>query len=361
MLEFIEKAKLVHGDKYDYSEVEYKSSREKVKIICPIHGEFNQEPASHLRGRGCPKCGRIHKKNDLTELIEKANSIHKNKYDYSKVNYKNHTQKITIICPTHGEFKQSFTEHINQKHGCPKCSKRHNYSTEEFVEMAKVVHGNKYDYSEVEYKNNYSKIRIICPIHGSFEQEPCVHLLGHGCSKCYGNYSYTSEEWIEKAKAVHGNRYDYSITEYKNLATKVKILCSIHGEFEQLPENHLNGYGCFKCSRTIGEDRIAEILREANIEFEEQKSFDDLIFKKKLRFDFYLPKLNTVIEYNGRQHYEWVKLFDKTYKDFLESRHRDWLKRRYCKKKGIKLVVIPYWDFEVIKEKLKVNSIGENK
>ena len=126
---------------------------------------------------------------------------------------------------------------------------RKKLTTEEFIKKAREVHGDKYDYSKVEYNGSFAKVTIICPIHGEFEQTPCSHLRGGGCAKCnWENTRLTTEEFIRKAIEVHGNKYDYSKLEYKDAFKKVTIICPIHGEFEQVPSSHLIGFGCAKCS-----------------------------------------------------------------------------------------------------------------
>ena len=182
--EFIAKAKLVHGDKYDYSKVEYVGALTKVCIICPKHGEFCQEANSHLRGQGCPKCKSKKQTCTTDEFIAKAKKIHGDKYDYSKVNYVNNYTKVCIICHEHGEFWQTPGAHLRGQ-GCPKCkSKKQTCTTDEFIAKAKKIHGDKYDYSKVEYVNRKTKVCIICPKHGEFWQTPSAHLRGQGCPKC---------------------------------------------------------------------------------------------------------------------------------------------------------------------------------
>ncbi len=257
-LEFIEKSKNVHGDKYDYSKVEYLGATEKVCIICPEHGPFYQIPNSHSRGKGCLKCARkiaIKKTYSNTEkFIEKARKKHGNKYDYSKVEYIKAKEKVSIICHNideitnekHGEFLQQPSNHLAGGN-CPKCTG--NYMTQElFIKRARVIHNNQYDYSKVEYKTARKKVNVICPEHGLFSQVPDSHIRGNGCPKCSNIYSPTTREWIEKAKKIHGNRYDYSKTVYKKTHSKVSIICKEHGVFLQTPANHLNGNNCPKCT-----------------------------------------------------------------------------------------------------------------
>ena len=245
--QFISDAKRVHGDKYDYSKVIYVKNNIKVAITCKEHGVFEQEPGSHLKGNGCSKCSGTYSCS-TEEWIEKAKKVHGNTYDYSKVVYNGAFAKVHIICKEHGTFQQTASAHLNGQR-CSKCAKCYRPTTEDWIEKAREVHSHKYDYSKVEYKTNKIKVTIICNEHGEFTQEPGSHLKGYGCKKCVGCYNYTTQEWIEKAKEVHGDTYDYSKVEYKNAFVKVFITCKEHGKFQQVPNTHLQGYGCSKCSR----------------------------------------------------------------------------------------------------------------
>lgn len=160
--EFIERARKVHGDKYDYSKVEYKNNKTKVCIICPIHGEFWQLPCDHLSGNGCKECGVDKRTKEKTKTLEQfitdARKIHGDKYDYSKVNYVDAHTKICIVCPIHGEFWQKPYAHLNGQ-DCPLCvHKSTKYTVDEWIRQAKKVHGDKYDYSKVVYKGKIEKI-----------------------------------------------------------------------------------------------------------------------------------------------------------------------------------------------------------
>ena len=188
--QFIEKAKSVHNNKYNYSKSIYTGRHNKLIITCPIHGDFVQEAGSHLLGNGCPKCGREgtieHQRKSFNQFIKDCRKIHGDKYDYSKVDYRGAKTKVCIIYPIHGEFWQTPDDHINGKHDCPKCvHKNDKYTLQEFINNAKQVHGNKYDYSKVNYINNITKVEIICPEHGSFWQIPTNHILKKcGCPYC---------------------------------------------------------------------------------------------------------------------------------------------------------------------------------
>ncbi|MBO6254657.1 MAG: hypothetical protein J6O49_13580, partial [Bacteroidaceae bacterium] len=251
--EFIKKAREVHGDKYDYSKVEYVNSTTKVCIICPEHGEFWQKPNIHLQNKGCIRCGRhrtaaFHSKSQ-EQFLQDAVKVHGNKYDYSKAEYVDWQTKVVIICPVHGEFTQFPSSHL-QGNGCPKCGNDRTalrMSNEDFINKAKAVHGDRYDYSKVEYVGNKAKVCIICKEHGEFWQEARMHLSGCGCPICAGRKKMRTYDFIKKARSVHGDRYDYSKAEYKGNTEKVCIICPEHGEFWQQASNHLKGAGCPKC------------------------------------------------------------------------------------------------------------------
>jgi Zn finger protein HypA/HybF involved in hydrogenase expression len=186
--EFIIKAKQIHGDKYNYSLVDYIDAHTKVEIICPIHGKFEQRPKNHLYGQGCPKCGNLKQASSqlLTteEFIEKSRKIHGDKYNYSLVDYVNNKIKVTIICPIHGEFKQRPNHHLDGR-GCPECGGSKKKNTKTFIQEAKALYGDFYDYSEVDYKNNSTKVEIICNTCGhNFQIVPNNFLSGKGCPYC---------------------------------------------------------------------------------------------------------------------------------------------------------------------------------
>ncbi len=249
--DFIKQANALHNNKYNYSFVDYKNSYTEVIIVCPVHGDFKQKPSGHLSGKGCLMCSVKKQTKTNEQFIEQVSPIHKNKYDYSLVDYKCSKTKIKIICKTHGEFEQTPGSHLRGQ-GCPKCaSTGMKKTTKGFIKEAKLIHGDKYDYSMVDYKNRVVKIKIICKIHGKFEQSPAGHLSGFGCFKCYGNKPMTTEEFINKAKLIHGDKYKYTFSVYKNSYTKIKIICSVHGLFEQSPRTHLGGGGCSKCANKV--------------------------------------------------------------------------------------------------------------
>jgi len=207
------------------------------------------------------------KKLSTEDFIHRAKTFHNNKYDYSLVVYKNMSTKVIIICPVHGKFLQTPQQHLRSS-GCSKCSGYFQLCKETFIEKAIQVHGDKYDYSKVVYITNKTKVIIICSIHGEFQQRPDCHLRGVGCPKCYTkNAKDNIQSFISKSINTHGYKYDYSKVDYKSANTKVYIICPIHGKFLQLPSNHIAGQGCPKCQQSNGEFQIEIWLKNKNLLF----------------------------------------------------------------------------------------------
>ena len=280
--EFIKLARKVHGDKYDYSKTTCVRLRDKTTIICPIHGEFLQSPKNHLRSTGCDKCNII----TTEEFVQRAKQIHGDRYDYSKTEYISSRKKVIIKCSVHGEFLQEPHAHVIIKSGCYKCGcieggKKTRSTHDVFIERAKNVHGDKYDYSRVNYTRMRDKIIIICPKHGNFKQGVNNHIvLKQGCPKCFNEtrglnqHKITTEEFITRAKKIHGDKYDYSESICYGSCEKVYIRCPIHGIFRQMATKHLRGQGCRKCISKISKSEI-EFLNYLKIPNECRQCFID--------------------------------------------------------------------------------------
>ena len=343
--EFIVKSKKAQKDIYDYKYVKYINNHTEVDISCSIHGIFKQQPRVHLSGSGCPKCGiiktNVANSHKLVNFIETSNKVHDYKYSYSFVDYINSQTKVKIFCFKHGIFEQVPNLHIHQKQGCPKCY-GFNKTTEEFIEQAKAIHGDKCNYSEVEYTNSNTKVKIICKEHGAYYQLPYGHLnsMRTGCPKCY-NLNKTTEEFIEESIKVHGNLYNYEKTIYEKAKNKLTITCNIHGDFLQAPTHHLQGEGCPICKFSSGELRVLNYLKDNNIKHTMQHSFDGCKNKRLLLFDFYLPDFNTCIEYDGLQHFEAVNFFGGS-EGLKKTKMLDGIKDEFCKNNNIRLIRIPY-------------------
>jgi very-short-patch-repair endonuclease len=282
--EFIKRSKKIHGDKYDYSLVETNDIYNKVKIICPTHGVFEQATKSHLKGYECKICGQL------------------------------------------------------------KSNKNRTSNTEEFIKKAKEIHGDEYDYSLVDYKTAKTNVKIICLKHGVFEQTPTNHIHKTnktGCSMCYGTKKRTTEEFIIKAKEIHGDKYDYSLIEYIKSDIRVKIICKEHGIFTQTPQKHLHKRGCPICNCSKGESQISNYLKDKKISFKTQYSFKKCRNVLPLFFDFYLPSYNLCIEYDGIQHFKPIDRFGGE-NEFKTVQIRDNIKNNYCYENNIKLLRIKY-------------------
>ena len=220
------------------------------------------------------------------DFIKESLKIHGNKYIYDKCVIKRKIDKVEIICPNHGSFWQSPKQHL-KGHGCKKCAteaqvKKRTFTNEDFIKRAREIHENKYDLSKVKYINNHTKVCIICPIHGEFWQRPANHLCGQGCPHCAGTNRKDTKQFIEDAKKIHGDKYDYSKVEYKGNKKNVCIIChkkdsngKEHGEFFQQALTHLRGFGCPKCSnnyRRNTEEFIKDAKKVHNSEYDYSKT-----------------------------------------------------------------------------------------
>ena len=238
--QFIDEVILVHGNLYDYSKSKYTGAFNKVTIICHKHGEFEQTPDAHKRGQGCPKC--VGKNKTTDEFIAQARKMHGDLYDYSKVEYIGTHKKVLIIDLEFGEFWQEAASHLSGV-GSPIRKGGVKITTDEFIKRAKIVHGDLYDYSKVKYTGAFDKVLIIDLEYGEFWQEANVHLQGSGNPERGGVVKLTREAFIERAVAIHGDLYDYSKIEYKNIDSPVIIIDSEYGKFSQRPDVHLRGSG----------------------------------------------------------------------------------------------------------------------
>lgn len=422
--EFIEKAKKVHSDKYDYSKVNYDGGKNKIIIICKKHGNFLQSAGNHLGGSNCPSCARenfsistmtnkedfitrankVHDKDysytklpdkvklsdkyDIyckkcgeyfsqrlsghlsgkghlecskvyltnEEYIEKCNKIHNNKYDYSLVNYVGTKYKVLITCPIHGTFMQNAGAHLRGV-GCFHCGRTKaidNTRTpiNDYIRKAREVHGEKFDYSLVKFQSVNDVVEIICPVHGVIKQRASGHLK-HGCVRCHFDSKFlTNEEFIEKSKKHHNETYDYSKTIYNGHRNKVIVICKEHGEFEQLAGEHIRGTGCPICSSSKGERKIASMLQKLNIDFVKEFSFNNETY----RYDFKLKNNSILIEYDGEQHFKSVPLWGGD-AQFIKQKNSDRYKDTLAILQDCVLIRIPYLNFENLEVSL-INKIS---
>lgn len=366
--DFISRAREIHGDKYDYSKVNYTDSRIKVCIICNECGAiFWQTPKNHLCGSGCPACGRkriISKEAKSNEdFLLDCKRILGNGYSYDKTQYNGSKERVCITCQKHGDFWK-FPCQIYSGSGCPTCKKEQTLeeNKKNFFEKAKEVHGDKYSYEKSVYINSRTKIEIICHRHGSFWIVPNAHVNGVGCPRCFNEelrgkgrmLSY--QDFIYQASIIHKNKYSYELineNNYIDTKHKVPIICQEHGVFWQTPHSHKEGVGCPHCppsTISVGENMVREVLEKYNIEFTPQYKFQNdnsICSNHNFIVDFYLHKYNTIVEYNGQQHYHKLGYFGGEEK-LKRTQDRDSSLRVYCKTHGIKLIEIPYTEFDNI-------------
>lgn len=277
--DFIRRAVELHGDMYDYSKVIFVSNPLKVIIGCKIHGDFEQPAGSHLQNRGCTKCGAIR-----THIASKKDINH-------------------------------------------------------FLKRAKDVHGDRYDYSKSVYAGSGINITIVCKTHGEFQQTPENHYAGKGCERC--SRVVGQDDFIQKAKIKHSNYFSYDKVVYINSQSKVIITCPKHGDFEQVPTSHTKGHGCISCKNSVGEEAVFQLLKERGINFISQHTFPDLRLELPLRVDFYLPDINTVVEFDGIQHQVALEVFGGE-EGLRKRQRRDRAKVEYCAANNIRLVRIWY-------------------
>lgn len=293
------------------------------------------------------------KKSNINEFISKAILVHGNNYNYDQSVYTNCKTKLEINCKLHGNFLQRPNDHL-MGIGCPTCGGKIKKTKDQFINDAIQVHNNKYSYTKIEYINDNIPVTITCHKHGDYTQTPNSHLQGRGCAECYNNRRgetlfSSQKQFIEKAITIHENKYSYNDSNYINSKTKIIVTCSSHGGFSVTPNNHIQGYGCPKCKTSKGQNKVRQWLKDHNIKFHEEHSFDTCInpkTNKKLKFDFFLPDNNICIEYDGEHHFTPISFRGSSNIDaglrFKKILYRDFIKESFCKEKKIKLMHIPF-------------------
>ena len=353
LAEFIQKARAEHGTKYDYGNVKYVNSATKVDITClACDDNFPQTPNVHLQGSGCPTCG-LHKTIEATtmtlaEFIQKARAEHGTKYDYGNVKYVNSATKVDITClACDDNFPQTPRNHL-QGYGCPKCGlhkriESQRMSQDEFIQKAKAEHGDLYDYDNVKYINTRTNVNITClKCQKDFPQTPNVHLQGSGCPKCgIESQRMSQAEFIQKAKAKHGTKYDYGNVKYVGTATKVDITClACDDNFPQTPHNHLQGSGCPTCVNKT-EKIICDVLQSV-LDTLKVKHMGYNVTEDIGRMDIVVLNQNTdivcFIEVDGGQHFVFVEIFKN--RSVEDTQNSDLEKHKRAKIKGYRTIRI---------------------
>lgn len=308
--EYIKKCSQRHNYKYLYTKTFFTGSERKVIITCQKHGDFEQQANSHLAGIGCPKCAIEESRKGIDKFIEQANLKHNFRYSYTKSEYLGCDKKITILCYDHGDFSTTPSQHLSGTK-CPKCAWRDNqYTTEEFIKIARCVHGDDtYIYDLVDCLNgDHVKVTIICPSHGTFEQKPFNHLHGRGCFKCAARrvIELCGDKFITDAENVHGvGTYDYKDLNYTGSANKIVLYCKKHGKFEIVAGKHLSGQGCLECFCIANYSKISlewlKYMSSQRNEFIQHAGNIGEFFVPDTRYkaDGYCKDSNTVFEFHG--------------------------------------------------------------
>lgn len=230
---FIQKAKDVHGNKYDYNDVIYLSAKTKVILRCKIHGTFEQTPTNHLSGKGCKKCSIENRsklfKTSQENYIKQVRAVHGARYDLSQIKYINAHTNIKVICHKHGAFSPS-PQRFKKGSNCPKCNSESKtdksiYIREDIITEFIKIHGDQYDYSKVIYKTKGKKVIFFCKKHGEFLQSPKQHIKGAGCPHCSGNVRFTTKTFLKELKnrGYWNNNYDYSQVEYVSAKKLIRV------------------------------------------------------------------------------------------------------------------------------------------
>ena len=346
--QFFERAHEKYGDKFDYSQVVYENEYTAVKIICPDHGVLEIEPRNHLRSvHGCEDCFLDNYRRFTTteEFIEVSRSIWGDKYSYEKTEYGGSvTSKIIVTCRVHGDLEIRPSHHLRDQFGggCKDCaSEKRTLSLDEFIQRSISQHGEFFDYSKVTYSNSYTHVKIVCPVHGEFEMTPAHHMEGSGCRDCFEDRRRsTTEEFIRDAREVHGETYDYSEFIYEGIHETGKIICRIHGGFDQSRANHIHSrQGCPWC-KNKSEGKIAVILNEIAVVHQTYRIDEEDGSGKRFYYDFYLPEHDLIIERDGEQHYKDIYFQKKRERTEQENDRR---KTELAKSKGLRVCRIPYW------------------
>ncbi len=291
--------------------------------------------------------------------------IHKGEYDYSKTQYTGVLKNIIIICREHGEFFQRANRHMLGSKCKKCCSDKMRCTVEDFIKKSRVVHSDKYQYTNVNYVKNIIKVDIVCKQHGKFSQTPKSHLTGNGCPRCKKNYKSDTKDFIRKCKAVHNCKYDYSIVEYNKSDEKVNIICKLHGEFLQTPHSHLGGTGCPKCANSgFSKPQIQwlDFLSKLNNKYI-QHIMNDGEFRipsTRYRADGYCKKTNTVYEFHGDYFHGNPKIYkseelntlcNTTFGKLYEGTVK---KEEKIKKLGFNLVIIWESDWNAINKSIEI-------
>lgn len=340
--EFINRSISRFGDRFNYDKTVYTKQDCELTITCKVHGDLTLTPLAHFWSTyGCAKCDyEIPRAKRFNIALERARQIHGDKYDYSRINYVNSSEKVEIVCPIHGSFWQSMFSHSKDGNECPKCSKdKERVTLDEFIARSRKLHCDKDSYDKTNYSVLQDEVTITCKVHGDYTQRANSHLAGYRCRKCHiDEYLLSKEQFVRNAKEVHGDAYDYSKVVYKGNKVPVEIDCKKHGAFWIKPNAHVASRGrCPRCAQSNGEEFVETFLLKYNFKYVRQY----VIKPFRYRYDFFLPDHNLFIEYNGLQHYKPIDFFGGE-KTFLSTQERDEHKKDIVRNNKGKLLIVPH-------------------
>ena len=363
--EFIEKVKKANNSNISFEKTAYVNKMTKVIVTCHEkdengieHGDYEVLPPTLLNGCKCPKCSHKHNtnvgrnyelKNTLTEgqikekteqfiLKCKERGLAEN-ISFDEFVYNGSLIKSKFICKEHGEFYMSPNNFLSG-HSCPKCAKNSRYNKDEIIERLNNLYGEKYSYDIPDNPRYDDYIIVNCIEHGEFKIKLGSLLSGKGCRKCAKNKPMTTSEYVGRCKKIMPENTIFDKTEYINFQTKTLFTCPIHGDFRLYPSQALKGYGCQECNiKSLLEQSVENYLKENNISFEKQKTFDWLVYKKNQKLDFYLPEYKIAIECQGEQHF-YDRSDYRIFRHFEYVTDRDLNKYRLCKEHGIGILYL---------------------
>jgi hypothetical protein len=291
------------------------------------------------------------------EFVAKANKIYDNMYDYTKVIYVNSKTKVIIVCKMHGDYSRTPTEHLSHSSHCPQCMllqrrlSGRQYTGEDFIKKARMIHGHIFDYSEMNFVTCDTKIKIKCEKGHVFYQLPFLHVRSVGCPTCNGNFVDT-KIFIEKANKVHNEKYDYSKVDYVNGNVPVEIICAEHGSFFQAPRSHVNNAaGCTKCNKNYSRVQIewlTLLMNMLGIKIDHAENIGEHRIKNsRYKADGYCEKTNTIFEFNGCYYHgcdacfknrdDINKVSGKSYRELFEKTK---LKEEHCVIEGYQYIAM---------------------
>jgi|GEM_PF-1942916 len=348
---FIKKAKEIHGDKFDYSEVQYKNMKEKIKIKCPKDHIFLQTAECHLRGSGCNICWK-QKENALArgkkkiipkeEFIKRAKIVHGDKINYNLTKYTCMTEFVELTCHKGHVFTQTPSSHI-AGNGCSACARNKRFTQSQFLELSFNRHGNRFGYELSKYKSMCSNIIIMCHEHGLFITTPYNHIKRIGCNKCEAiektrKYYNSYIKFLNKAYEIHSDLYEYDLVEFVNTQTPIKIRCKKNHIFQQTPKMHVKGSGCPICKGGIRytKEKILQMFFEVHKTLYEYPDFEYKnietpipiickkhgVFKQKPVVHFHGNGCKKCSAKSSKMEKEWLDNIEKQYNIKLSRQYR---------------------------------------